>query len=57
MSKRENTSRVKGQGEREADFLLSREPDVGLDPRTPVIWESLVLISQSRRTNLEDTGE
>jgi len=26
--------RVEGEGE--ADFLLSREPDVGLDPRTPV---------------------
>ena len=27
-------SRVQAEGEGEADSLLSREPDVGLDPRT-----------------------
>jgi len=32
LSERGNTSR--GRGEGEAGFLLSREPDAGLDPRT-----------------------
>ena len=31
---REKHKQVKQQAEREAGFPLSREPDVGLDPRT-----------------------
>jgi len=27
------------EGEDEADSLLSREPDVGLDPGTPGLWD------------------
>jgi len=32
---RESTRQGEAEGEGEADSLLSREPDVGLDPRTP----------------------
>ena len=35
LRERESMNRDKGKREGEVDFLLSREPDVGLDPRTP----------------------
>ena len=33
-SEREHEQGGRTEGKREADFLLSREPDMGLDPRT-----------------------
>ena len=35
------SGRGEKQAEGEASFLLSREPEVGLDPRTPGLWPEL----------------
>ena len=44
VSMREGRSRGKGaQEEGKVDALLSREPDMGLDPGTPVFWDSQII--------------
>ena len=38
MYEQQEAGAERGQGEGEADSLLSREPDMGLDPRTLGSW-------------------
>ena len=43
----------KGAWEGEADFLLSREPDAGLDPRFPESWPECNQLSHPGAPNIQ----